>query len=465
MLGIDLGTSGVKVALVDLEGRPTGFASAVYENTSPEPGWAEIDPHVWEAAARDAVSDLIREHECVRIVGVGLDGQMHGVVLVDEAGDALMPALLWPDGRAEDGVRSWPDRLDMGTLRSLRNPLAAGMAGPLLEWVARQRPEVMAKARRALSPKDWLRSRLVFGSLVTDPSDASATLLWDVGADDWSLPLLAQLGLDVSLLPEVRPSSASAGTLDREAADRWSLPRGIPVTVGCGDVAATLLAVESADAESLVVIGSGAQAVLLGESPGIADAGRPRFHTYRAADERTYAMVTTSNAGLALSRVRAMLGLSWEELYDAPFAALERDCPVFLPFFAAERLPKPVGAGSASWQRLSASTTGNTLAASAVEGVLFGVCRTVATLPSAHGTVQVVGGGGRDPRVRQFLADVLERPILTRKLSNTTVVGAAYLALRMLGLSPDAFGGEVEILEPRDSRRARWKLFLDAVNA
>ncbi|WP_259607253.1 xylulokinase [Microbacterium neungamense] len=331
------------------------------------------------------------------------------------------------------------------------------MAGPVLGWLQVHRPDAVARAARALSPKDWLRSRLVPGSLVTDASDASATLMWDVFADDWCTGLLEEAGLPVELLPEVRPSDAEAGRIPGDVARSWGLPEGIPVAVGCADVAATMLAVEDPDAVAAVVLGTGAQAVAMGVVPQRSSA--PRHHTYRATDDRRYAMVASTNAGLALTRVCTLLGIEWPELYASPFDALGPDDPVFLPFFAAERLPDPLPGGRASWRRLSSHGGRELLAASAVEAVLFGVRRALEALPVGRGPVQVAGGGTADPRVRQFLADALDRPLLVSEARDATALGAAHLALRTLGRAPKRRVGSLALLRPSRSVDERYDLY------
>lgn len=458
-LGIDLGTSGLKAALLGGDGTALAVATAEYAYQSPRPGWAQIDPDLWQQAARRAVRDVLDAAGAAQVTGVGIDGQMHALVLVGADGDAVAPALLWPDNRARDRLARWRRTVDPAVLAQLLNPLAAGMAGPMLDWVADTWPDRYAAARKLLSAKDWLRSRLIPGSWVTDPSDASATLLWNAVADDWHHQMVDELGLNAGLLPEIRPSAECAGTLEPRIARDWGLPVGIPVTVGSGDVAATLVGIDSPAYGLSIVLGSGAQALSWG-APGRPIAGPFGFHTYRAADDRRYAMAASLNGGLVLDHARTLLGMSWDELFAAPFLELRPEDPLFVPYLLGERVPVPIGAGNCAWTGITSATTTETLAAAAVEGVLFGVRRGVEALPATDGGVQAVGGGARSPRVRQLLADILGRPIAGRDIPNATAVGAALLAARMSGVDVVMADRPPSVATPRGRADDRYRRFL-----
>lgn len=428
-LGLDLGTSGLKGVLLDETGAVLATAESSYAFDSPHPGWAEIDPGVWERAARTVVARLLADAQNARIVSLAIDGQMHGAVLVDTRGEAVRPAMLWPDTRAVAELDAWRSA-PPAAVRALANPVAPGMAGPMLAWVASHEPEVFSRAALSLSPKDWLRSRLVPDSLVTDPSDASATLLWDVPADDWNHAIAAPFA---HLLPAVLPSTTVAGRLGAGPAADWGLPAGLPVAVGSGDVAATLRGMDARPGVLSVILGSGAQALLTRIAPEATAA--PAFHTFRASDASSFAMAAPMNGGIALQRVRELLDLGWAELYGALEHRVEASDPLFLPFFTGERLPRALAGGQAGWTGLGLATTPGVLAATAVEGMLFGLRLATAALPASTGPVDLVGGGSRHPLVQQLVADVLGRPIERRTLENATAIGAALLAWEAAGVA------------------------------
>ena len=185
-LGIDLGTSSSKAVVVDTEGRVITQASADYPVRSPQQGWAETDPDDWWAAVRRCVREAVGKAG-VQPTALGLSGQMHGLVLADESAAPVRPALLWADSRAVDELAAYR-ALGSAQCARLANPLAPGMAGPMLAWVAGHEPQRYARARWALQPKDWLRAQLT-GKVAAEPSDASATLLYDVPGDRWDLEI------------------------------------------------------------------------------------------------------------------------------------------------------------------------------------------------------------------------------------------------------------------------------------
>lgn len=464
-VGLDLGTSGLKAVLVDGEGTVLARASRTYPVATPQPGAAETDPALWERSAREATAEVFASAAAHEVVGVGVDGQMHGLVLIDADGEPVRDAVLWPDSRATGELERW--RGLPGDRRArLANPLTPGMFGPVLAWLARTEPERLARTAGAVLPKDWLRGRLLADPrAVTDATDASATLLWDVVTDDWDHALVADLGVPVGLLPAIAPSAEPAGRLSAGAAAAWGLPADLPVATGCGDVAATLVGSGARDGELLLTVGTGAQAVLPGIAP--VPAASPTFHTYRAV-EGWFAMGALLNAGLVLDRVVAMLGVGWEDLYR-PYDR-SRALPGFLPFAAGERLPEPLAPGSAGWHDIGLDTEPADLVAAAVEGVVFAIRRLVEALPTPDGgsdsVAGLAGGGARSPMFARLLADVLQRPLRRVERPDATAVGAAVLGLRAAGhtvsLGSDGVG---EIIEPTAAPHleARYQRFLTRV--
>ena len=262
-LGLDLGTSSAKAVVTDIGGKVLAQASAGYAVTSTASGYAESDPaHWWSAVtacAREAVEAAVHAAG-TRPAAIGLSGQMHGLVLASADGQALRPALLWADSRATGALRAYR-RLGPAALARLANPLAPGMTGPLLMWVAEHEPGTYRDARWALAPKDWLRARLT-GEIHAEPSDASASLLYDVPGDRWDLDVVSGLGLDTSLLAPLLPSAgAPAGHLTAWAADELGLPAGIPVAAGAGDTAAAALGSGIGLGEVQLTVGTGAQVI------------------------------------------------------------------------------------------------------------------------------------------------------------------------------------------------------------
>jgi len=424
LLGADIGTSGLKLVALAADGSVVAEAEAGYEPQRPRPGWVQDDVGTWTAALDDALTRLTLPAGRVR--GLGLSGQMHGAVLVDEGGTALGPALLWADSRAAEELRRWRD-LPAADRAALANPLVPGMTGPLLAWLAAHEPRTVERAAAVLLPKDAVRARLVPGAdpAVTDRSDASATLLWDVPADDWSAAAVAVAGVDRRLLPAVRPSTDVVGTARLPVGD-------VPVVVGGADTPLALLA-SGVDDGVLVNLGTGAQLLRPHADPVPAD--DPPVHRYADVEGGWYAMAALQNGGSAWAWVRGVLGMSWPEFFAAAESAAPGAGGVrFRPFLSGERGGVAGPGDRGSWTGLGDGTTRSDLARAAVEGVVAAVASGVALLDAPEGAVVLTGGGGRTPLVRRLLADALHRPVRSLPMRSASAIGAAVLAGRGTGL-------------------------------
>ncbi len=429
LLGIDLGTSGVKVLILDTEGNTLSVSKSGYEVRSPKPGWAESDPDSWWHATKTAVQAAIAQVPHVGITAIGLSGQMHGVVPTDKAGRPTRAALLWADTRAEEELQRY-SILSPALLQQLANPLVPGMAGPLLCWVADHVPSVYNTTRWALQPKDWLRLCLT-DSVAADSSDASATLLYNLPADNWANEVIAALGLRRDLFAPISPSGGIAGTLSARAARDLGLTSGLPVATGAADTAASALGTGLLTPGPIqLTLGTGAQVVQLTAKP-VADPTR-RIHLYRAADGANwYRMAAVQNAGLVLDWVRRALNANWEELYEsANRVAPGADGLMFLPYLTRERPHHPESGSTGAFLGMRIDHRREHLLHAALEGVAFGIRAALDALPgsSAEGTLRLAGGGSEHLAWRQMLADILGRELVTVDTPDASSRGAALLA-------------------------------------
>jgi xylulokinase len=362
---------------------------------------------------------------------------MHGVVATRADGAPVRDGILWADSRAEDELRVYKSLAPATRLR-LANPLSPGMAGPILAWLVRHEPDASMSMRWALQPKDWLRLQLT-GEVHTEPSDASATLMYDVLADTWDVDVVEALGIRQEVLPPVLSSSgACAGQLNAAAAEFLGLPAGVPVAAGAGDTAAAALG------SGLVVpgmvqltIGTGIQIVTPSDRPPSA-AADPVTHYYRAATDRGhYTMAAALNGGLALRWVCETLNASWDELYAGAERAARADDPFFLPHLNGERTPYMDASMRGAWTGLTPQHTRTDLLRSALEGVAYVAAEALAALfpdglPVDH--LRLAGGGTVAPAWRQLLADVLEVELRAVAIPAASSRGAALLGARASGL-------------------------------
>jgi xylulokinase len=435
LLGLDLGTSSVKALLLDGGGAILGEGSASYAVRAPRPGWAESTPEDWWTAVLEATGAAVGRRGA-EVTALGLSGQMHGVVLVDELGLPLRPAVLWADARAGAELAAYR-RLDENLVHRLANPPAVGMAGPSLLWLRDHEPDAYTSARWALQPKDWLRMRMT-GEVATEPSDASATLLYDFLADDWAYGVVEDLGLRAELLAPPVPSARVAGTLEGEAAGDLGLREGLPVAAGAADTAAAMLGTGLVRPGPVqLTVGTGGQVVTPKRRPEPDPHGRT--HLYRAAlPGLWYSMAAIQNAGLALEWVRRVLGVSWKDVYDEAFVVPSGSGGVtFLPYLSGERTPRFDPGARGAWTGLGLDHTRGHLLRAALEGVAFALREALEALEDL-GTVapelRLAGGGtggeSGEPW-RQLLADVLGRPLwlLPDEISSVASArGAAFLA-------------------------------------
>jgi xylulokinase len=429
-LGLDLGTSSAKAVVVDTGGQVLAQASAGYAVTSAAAGYAESEPaHWWSAvtaSAREAVGAA-----GARPAAIGLSGQMHGLVMAAADGEALRPALLWADSRATGCLHAYR-LLGSSALARLANPLAPGMTGPLLMWIAEHEPRTYTDARWALQPKDWLRARLT-GEVHAEPSDASATLLYDVMGDRWDREVVSALGLDASLLASLLPSAgAPAGHLVAGAGTDLGLPAGIPVAAGA---AAAALGSGVGPGDIQLTVGTGAQVIRPLVAPvSRADAG---VNLYRSATpDGWYHMGATLSAGLSLNWVRETMNATWAELYASAGHPGRAHDPIFVPHLSGERTPYSDPGLRGSWTALSLADDRTSLLRSALEGAAFAIRDALDALLAGQRPprLRLAGGGTLAAGWQQLLADVLGVPLYAVDVPAASGRGAALLGAHAAGL-------------------------------
>ena len=436
-LGLDLGTSSAKAVVTDTGGRVLAQASAGYAVTSAMAGYAESEPADWwsavTACARQAVRAAVHAGGAPPSA-IGLSGQMHGLVLASAGGQALRPALLWADSRATGALRAYR-RLGPAALARLANPLAPGMTGPLLMWVAEHEPDTYRDARWALAPKDWLRARLT-GEVHAEPSDASASLLYDVPGDRWDLEVVGALHLEADMLAPLLPSAgAPAGQLTAEARAELGLPAGLPVAAGAGDTAAAALGSGLGPGDVQLTVGTGAQVIRPLAAP-VSRAGAG-VNLYRSATpDGWYQMGATLSAGLSLNWVREVMNASWAELYASADHPGHAHDPVFVPHLSGERTPYSDPGLRGSWTALSLADDRTSLLRCALEGTAFAIRDALDALLGEHHPprLRLAGGGTLAAGWRQLLADVLGLPLYAVDVPAASGRGAALLGAHAAGL-------------------------------
>lgn len=479
-LGIDLGTSSVKALLVDGGGQVLAEASRPYQVSSPQPGWAETAPEDWWRSCVEAVREACGG-QSQNVQAIGFSGQAHGLVAVDASGAVLAPAILWPDRRAEAELAqllALPEDIRL----PLANPVVPGMMALALMWLRANRPDVFGRLHLAFSPKDWLRYKMT-GQAATEPTDASMTLLWDMGQERWSAPMLKVAGISAQQLPPLLASTAEAGRLGDAAATELALPAGIPLATGLSDCAACLLGMGLTEVgQTVLQIGSGIQ--IMSVAPKLPPRLQPFFNTYRGVGDSRYLMAAGLNGGTAFEWARGVLGASWEEMYASGFAedavsevigaggaSGDQDAAgtgngagsakpsgvTFLPYVAGERAPLLDPEASAVWAGLRLGTSRAEMIRAVFEGVALAIADSWQALGREGAqaeTVLLAGGGSRDPRWRQLLADTTGMHLRPAGDHGHAALGAAFCAGLMTGhwrsfADLPIPAAEAEVISPR----------------
>ncbi len=432
-LGIDLGTGSVKALLLDENGRVISEASSSYPVHAPHPNWAETHVDEWWQATLKAGREAVGQHE---VKAIGLSGQMHGTVLVDKNLNVLRPAILWADTRSGLQLESFR-RLSETQRQCLANPIATGMTGVSLLWVKENEAEIYKQIRWVLQPKDWLRLKLT-SEVQAEPSDASATLLYDLEKDTWAHDIVDILELDSNYLAPLTKSRAVAGYLTKESARELGLSENIPVAAGAGDAAASALgSALLSEGQVQVNIGTAMQIFAIREKATVDPT--LRTHLYRSSLDNYYAMAAMQNAGIALEWVRKILSMSWDEIYTEAFK-VPAGCEgvTFLPYLTGERTPHLDPNTRGLWHGLGLNHERRHMARAAFEGVAFALKDGLKALEDTGieaNSLRLAGGGTLQTSWRQLLADVLEKPLDAVSVPSSSARGAALLA----GLSVKAF--------------------------
>jgi len=440
-LGIDLGTGSTKAVVADSDGRVLATSKAEHPITTPRPGWSETNPEAWIRSARAAVSGVLTAAD-VEVVALGLSGQMHGVVLSSADGVPVRDAILWSDQRALPDLE--PLRARLGPmLDRLANPVVAGMAGPTICALRRSEPGAVAAADAILQPKDWLRLRLT-GSIATDPSDASATLLWDFTDDDWSREACEAFGVDHTILPHVQESGSAAGDLTDSGARLVGLAAGIPLATGAADTAAALLGAGMAIGDTQVSTGTGGQIAQLIDR--LAPDPTRRTHLFRAAlPGGWYAMAAIQNAGIAIDWALRVLDTSIEQAAAAVgHSTSGSGGAVFVPYLTGERTPHLDASLTGCWAGLRPGVSRADMIRSVFEGVACALRDGLDALREAGHTIDralLAGGGSTSSWWQGMLADVLGIMLVPHDAADASARGAA-----LLGWS--AVGHDIDAIEP-----------------
>ena len=437
-IGIDLGTSAVKLLLMDASGAVLNTVSRSYPLSFPHPGWSEQDPRSWREAVLGGIPELLRGFDASAVAGIGAGGQMHGLVALDSAGEVIRPAILWNDGRTSAEVEYLNETVGRAELsRRTANIAFAGFTAPKLLWLRRHEPENFARISKIMLPKDYI-NYILTGVHCTDFSDASGTLLLDVEHRRWSPEMLSLCGVSEAQLPRLYESYDCVGTLLPEIADALGLPRTVRVCAGAGDNAAAAIGTGT--------VGGGACNISLGTSGTVFISGE-RFgvdpnnalHSFAHADGRWHLM------GCMLSAASCNRWLMEDVFGSADYAAeqaligssrLGENGVYFLPYLMGERSPINDTDARGVFIGMTMDTKRADLTQAVLEGVAFAIRDMLSVARSLGLDIRrsmLCGGGARSPLWREILANVLGIELDIPVSEQGPGMGGAMLAMTACG--------------------------------
>jgi len=436
-LGLDISTTGAKALLINEKGGVISSATTPLTLSAPHPLWSEQDPRDWWTGMAESIRRVLAQAGVTgsAVTAIGLTGQMHGLVLLDENGEVLRPAILWNDQRTGAQCDEMRARLGKEHLIQITgNDALTGFTAPKVLWVQQNEPEIYARARHILLPKDYIRYRLT-GGYAMDKADGSGTILFDLKNRNWSPEVLAALEIPAGWLPPTFEGPTVTGHVNTSAAAETGLVEGIPVVGGGGDQAAQAVGVGAVQ-PGIIALTLGTSGVVFAttESPLIEPEGRLHAFCHAVPDRWHFMGVMLSAAGsLQWYRDTLAPGVSFDSLVnEAGDIKAGSEGLFFLPYLTGERTPYPDPLVRAAWVGLTVRHTRAHMTRAVLEGVAFGIKDSFTLISNAGlGSIQQVrisGGGAKSALWRQIIADVLGVELVTVNTTEGAAFGAVLLA-------------------------------------
>ncbi|MHB8192639.1 MAG: xylulokinase [Bellilinea sp.] len=445
-MGIDVSTTGSKALLIDSSGSVVAAASSPHTLSTPRPLWSEQDPHEWWLATVNSIRTVLGKTGIApdAITAVGLTGQMHGLVLLNDSGNVLRPAILWNDQRTQTQCDEIHARIGRERFIQLSGNLAlTGFTAPKILWVAQNEPEIYARSRHVLLPKDYIRYRLT-GEFAMDKADGSGTVLFDLQKRGWSEEILSALDIPGEWMPPTFEGPEFTGAVSTSAAAETGLAAGTRVAAGGGDQAAQAVGVGAVE-PGIIGLTVGTSGVVFAATPTAMVEPEGLLHAFcHAVPGMWHLMGVMLSAAGSLQWYRDTLApdLSFDALLkEAETVPAGSEGLLFLPYLSGERTPYPDPQARGAFIGLTIRHTRGHMTRAVLEGVAFGLKDGLKLIQNAGleriTQVRASGGGTKGALWRQILASVLESKLVTVNTAEGAAFGAALLAGVGAGVWPD----------------------------
>ncbi|WP_375515211.1 xylulokinase [uncultured Nostoc sp.] len=443
VVGLDLGTGGVRAIAVDLQGQIIAQATRSYPLLTPQPGWTEQNSSDWVEASLDALFDVTQQLDGYQAIALGLSGQMHGMVPLDAEGKAIRPAILWNDQRTGKAVAEIEATIPRHELiQRTGNPAITGFQLPKLLWLRTEDPLAYTRLWRILLPKDYL-GYVLTGEIFTEPSDASGVGCLNLANRQWDTDILHALDINRALFPPVIESTAIAGRLKSEIAARVGLPVGLPVVAGGGDNAAAAIGLGISSSNlSRGSLSIGTSGVIFAPCDRPIPDPEGRVHLFCHVDGGYHLLGVTLAAGGSLRWYRDTFAphISYTDLMNMAERSQAGACGVlFLPHLAGERSPHLDPETRGAFVNLSLAHTQADITRAVLEGVAFSLRSSLEVISAIAPLDQLLatGGGARSHIWLRILVDVLQTKLIAPKAKEGAAYGAAILAMVGIGVYPN----------------------------
>ncbi len=457
-IGIDLGTSAAKLLLVASDGNIVASTAVKYPVFYPRDGWSEQNPDDWFSGILSGISALLSGRDKSRVKGIGIGGQMHGLVALDKNGDVIRPCILWNDGRTQKQTAYLNQEIGTDRLSEYTANIAfAGFTAPKILWMKQNEPGNFEKLRKILLPKDYVAYRLC-GQFSTDFSDASGTLLLDVKGKDWSNEMLKICEIDRSMLPPLHESYDKVGTLLPSIADKLGLGEDVVICAGAGDNAAAAIGTgTTGDGDCNISLGTSGTVFISRDK--FSSVGGNALHSFCHATGKYHLMGCILSAASCNSWwMENILGT---DDFDAEQTGLEQKLGkndiFFLPYLMGERSPHNDVNARGAFIGMRPHTSRGDMTLAVLEGVAFALKDCVEAAKGCGVDIKrtrICGGGSKSSLWRRIVADVLNIPVEVPETEEGPAYGAAMLAMTTCGVynsadeAASAMNGVKEITYP-----------------